>query len=82
MGLFRKHDPAILAEFERVYQDGKHETESQFLESLNGFTVMIEKSKDYSTNSKLLIYELLSQISNCSPSERNRYYKKLKKALK
>ncbi len=80
--MFGRQENEVVKEFRRVYEEGAHETESEFLESLNAFTVIIEKSRDYSTNSKLKIYELLSQISNCSSNERDRYAKKLIKVLK
>ncbi|MBQ9329258.1 MAG: hypothetical protein IJ225_12090 [Solobacterium sp.] len=81
MGLFRKHNNGIAPAFEKVMELGKRESESEFLDSLNLITVAVEKDDSYSVNEKLKIYELLSMIANCAPSQRTRYAKKLKRYL-
>ena len=63
MGLFRKHDPKIAAQFAEIIEQGTNQSESEFLDSLNVITRIVETDDSYSTNQKLAIYELLSQIS-------------------
>ena len=83
MPLFhRKHNSTALKTFQEVFEAGKNETESEFLDSLNEVVRVIEVDKSFTTNEKLHIYELLSQRSNCSPQERQHYAKKLSKALR
>ncbi len=82
MGLFGgNRDEAIRKRFEEIFEKGSTETESEFLDSLNEITTAVELSETYSTNRKLKIYELLSQLSNCSPKERHKYANKLMRAL-
>ncbi|MBR2825463.1 MAG: hypothetical protein IKE51_04300 [Solobacterium sp.] len=75
--LFGTKDEAIRKRFMEVFEQGSSVTESEFLDSLNEITTMVVKNETYSTNQKLKIYELLSQLSNCSPKERHKYAKKL-----
>lgn len=83
MPLFhRKHNGTALKTFQQVFEAGKNETESEFLDSLNEIVRVIEVDKSFTTNEKLHIYELLSQLSNCAPQERERYARKLSKALR
>ncbi len=83
MGLFHKaHKNGIAEAFDKVYAHGAHETESQFLDSLNLIVKAVELDQTCSTDEKLKIYELLSQLSNCGPDQRDRYAKKLRKVLK
>lgn len=82
MGLFKTHDNGILQQFEQIFEEGKNLGETEFLDKLNVVTQAVEKDRSYSTNEKLKIYELLSQICNCAPEDRERYAKKLSKALK
>ncbi len=83
MGLFHKaHQNGIAEAFDKVYAHGSHETESQFLDSLNLIVKAVELDQTYSTDEKLKIYELLSQLSNCGSDQRDRYAKKLRKVLK
>ena len=77
-----KRHPEIVKLFDEIVQRGSQETEDQFRIHLNDVVRMVELDKNYSTNSKLQIYELLSQLSNCTPKERERYAKKLRKVLK
>ena len=51
-------------------------------DSLNLIVKAVELDQTYSTDEKLKIYELLSQLSNCGPDQRDRYAKKLRKVLK
>lgn len=81
MGLFQKSNEEIRSKFEEVFNKGSQETESEFLDSLNAITTLVELEDSYSTNRKLKIYELLSQISNCSPKERHKYAKRLLRIL-
>ena len=82
MGLFHKHNNGIAEAFEKVMELGKRETESEFLDSLNVITRIVETDDSYSTNQKLAIYELLSQISNCQPEQRQKYARRLMRKLK
>jgi hypothetical protein len=83
MGLFHTdHNPEIPAQFDAIINAGTTETESQFLDSLNEIVKMVEVEDSYGTNAKLKIYELLSQLANCSPSERSKYAGKIRKLLK
>lgn len=77
MGLFRKHDQAILKSFEQIIQEGKSQTESEFLDNLNKVIRLLEVDQTFSTNEKLKIYELLSQLSNCAPKDRTKYANRL-----
>ena len=83
MGLFssKKHNPQIVKEFEALMVKGASESENEFLDSLNKITTAIEYDDSYSTNDKLKIYELISQISNCAASQRTKYAAQLKKKL-
>lgn len=82
MGLFKKHDGKIARAFQRIYEHGKESTESEFLDNLNLIIRAVETDDSYSTNEKLKIYELISQLSNCGPGERNKYALKLIRVLK
>lgn len=83
MGLFSaKHDPRVVERFEQIIEEGKNLDEIEFLDRLNIIVQMVEVDDSYSTNQKLKIYELLSQISNCFPEERAKYARKLVKVLK
>lgn len=82
MGLFRKHDKKIAEKFKEIMTQGTSQTESEFLDSLNIITRIVETDDTYSTNEKLKIYELLSMISNCAPAKRQKYAGKLYKLLK
>ncbi len=82
MGLFRKHDPKIAAQFAEIIEQGTNQSESEFLDSLNVITKIVETDDSYSTNQKLAIYELLSQISNCQPEQRQKYARRLMRKLK
>lgn len=79
--LFGARDEEIRKRFMEVFEQGSSETESEFLDSLNEITTMVVKNETYSTNQKLKIYELLSQLSNCSPKERHKYAKKIMNTL-
>ncbi|MBO7703378.1 MAG: hypothetical protein J6S26_02945 [Solobacterium sp.] len=81
MGLFHKHNNGIAPAFEKVMEHGKRETESQFLDSLNLIVNAVVEDDSYTINEKLKIYELLSLIANCSPSQRSRYAKRLIRVL-
>ena len=83
MGLFsKKSDRNIAKDFMSLFERGSEESENEFLDSLNAITTAVEEDGSYSTNDKLKIFELISQISNCSPVERTFYAKKLEKLLK
>ena len=73
---------SIAREFERVYEEGKNLTELAFLQKLNEIVIMVAKDDSFSTNEKLKIYELLSQICNCLPQERPKYASKLLSKLR
>jgi len=74
MGLFKKATIQVFAAaFDKVMEHGAKESESEFLDSLNLIVKAIEVDETYSTNEKLKIYELLSQLSNCEADERKRY---------
>ena len=79
--LFGARDEEIRKRFMEVFEQGSSETESEFLDSLNEITTMVVKNETYSTNQKLKIYELLSQLSNCSPKERHKYANKIMNTL-
>lgn len=81
MGFFHKHEATVAKAFKKVMEDGKTETESRFFEHLNEIVKMIETDKSYTTNEKLAIYELISQLSNCAPQERTHFAKKLIRIL-
>lgn len=83
MGLFSKHhDNGIAEQFQTLLQHATGMTETEFLDSMNIIIRAVEVDPSYSTNEKLKIYELISQISNCLPNERRKYAKKLLKALR
>jgi hypothetical protein len=82
MSLFHKHDGRIAQAFDEAFAQGRGESEREFIDSLNPIVVMVEEDAGYSTNEKLRIYELLSKMSNCTPEERPKYAKKLKRALR
>ena len=81
MGLFRKHNNGIARAFEKVMEHGTRETESEFLDSLNLIVNAVVEDDSYSINEKLRIYELLTMIANCAPSQRKKYAKKLTRVL-
>lgn len=81
MGLFRKHNNGIAAAFQKVMEHGRRETESEFLDSLNLIVNAVVEDESYTINEKLKIYELLSMIANCSPSQRARYARRLIRVL-
>lgn len=81
MGFFHQHEATIAKAFEKVMEAGKTETESRFFEHLNEIVKMVETDKSYTTNEKLAIYELISQLSNCAPPDRTRFAKKLLRIL-
>ncbi len=83
MGLFsKKHDPAVVESFLNIMEQGASLEEVEFLDRLNMIVCTVERDDTYSTNEKLKIYELLSQISNCFPEERAKYAKKLVRVLR
>ena len=83
MALFgKKHNPEILQLFDHIVKNGTHISEDEFRINLNDVTFLVEHDKTYSTDEKLKIYELISQMSNCTPGERGRYGRKLRKVLK
>ncbi|NCB33559.1 MAG: hypothetical protein EOM64_06710 [Erysipelotrichia bacterium] len=84
MGLFggMKHDEEILKQFDEFISQGASETEIKFLDSMNAIVKLVENEDSYSTNEKLKIYDLFSQLSNCSPTERVKYAAKVRKLLK
>lgn len=83
MGLFRKaHNNGLAAGFENMIRNGQNLSEMEFLDHLNEFTKQVIEDQTYSTDDRLAIYELLSQISNCSPADRMRYAKKMIRLLK
>ncbi|MCH4208296.1 MAG: hypothetical protein LKF79_08620 [Solobacterium sp.] len=78
----KKHNPDVVNQFDQMIIQGSSETEGQFLDSMNSIVKLVENEDSFSTNDKLKIYDLFSQLSNCSPSERTRYAKKVRKLLK
>ncbi len=83
MGLFgKKHNPEIIELFDHILKNGTHISEDEFRINMNDITYLVEHDKTYSTDEKLKIYELVSQISNCTPAERERYSRKLRRHLK
>lgn len=83
MGLFsKKHDGEVLERFDAILLQASSMTESEFLDSMNIIVCAVERDSTYKTNEKLKIYELISKISNCLPTERKSYAKKLRKALR
>lgn len=78
----KKHNPDVVNQFDQMITQGSSETEGQFLDSMNSIVKLVENEDSFSTNDKLKIYDLFSQLSNCSPSERTRYAKKVRKLLK
>ena len=83
MGLLggSKHDAEVQEQCDEIISQGASETESQFLDSMNTMVKLVENEDCYSTNDKLKIYDLFSQLSNCSPSERTKYAAKVRKLL-
>ncbi len=79
--MFGKKDPAVAAKFDEIFQQGMNQTESEFLDSLNIIVRMVEVNDVYGTNAKLKIYERLTQLANCSPADRHKYARKLRRAL-
>ncbi|MBQ9046898.1 MAG: hypothetical protein IJ120_03260 [Solobacterium sp.] len=81
MGLFHKRNPKINSRFRELFDNGVNETESEFLDSMNEVVRMVEYDTEYTTNDKLKIYELMSQLCNCSSSDRHKFARKLKRIL-
>ena len=73
---------AIAEKFHQIFARGGSENEMDFRDDLNGIVKDVELDDGYSTNQKLKIYELLSQIDNCMPDERQKYAKKIEKLLR
>ncbi|HAE17548.1 MAG: hypothetical protein IKF00_03095 [Solobacterium sp.] len=82
MAIGNKSRAEIVKVYDEIIANGLQETEDQFRASLNDVVRLVELEKSYSTNRKLDIYELLTQISNCTPKERERYGRKIRRLLK
>lgn len=82
MGLFHRHNNGLAKKFNEIFAQGSNETESEFLDSLNVITEAVIKDDSYRTNEKLKIYETLSKLSNCLPSDRPKYARRLTRLLK
>ena len=79
--MFGSRDKKTADKFEEIFQQGMNQSESEFLDSLNIIVRMVEVNDAYSTSRKLKIYERLTLLANCSPSDRYKYAKKLKRIL-
>ena len=79
--MFGKRDKNVADKFDEIFQQGMNQTESEFLDSLNIIVRMVEVNDVYSTNAKLNIYERLTQLANCSPADRHKYARKLRRIL-
>ncbi|MCR5372266.1 MAG: hypothetical protein K6E41_02235 [Solobacterium sp.] len=79
--MFGGKDKNVADRFEEIFQQGMNQSESEFLDSLNIIVRMVEVNDAYSTGKKLKIYERLTLLANCSPSDRYKYAKKLKRIL-
>lgn len=71
----------IRANFLENFESAKDFSEHDLNDKLNETMVEVEVNENYTTKEKLKIYELLSSLSNCEEKERNKFVKKLGKAL-
>ena len=77
-----KHNPENASSFlERLKGADKME-EADLLDALQPTILTVEKDDTYSTSAKLKIFSLITSLSNCAPKERNRFVKKIGKALR
>lgn len=77
----KKHNPDIQNEFEINMEGYEQFTEEDLVERLNPTILSVEKAENYSIKQRLQIFDLITQISNCSVRERKKFIKKLRKTL-
>lgn len=71
----------IRANFLENMEKAENLSEHDLNDRLNETMVEVEVNENYTTREKLKIYELLSSLSNCEARERNKFIRKLGKAL-
>ena len=77
-----KIDQAKVAEFTKSLENCKNYSEKELLDSLNPIILEVEKNDELSTKNKLAIYSMITNLSNCSEKEREKYARKLTRLLK
>lgn len=77
-----KHDPKNALKFETDLKDLDTMEEQVLLNHLNDTIVAVETDDTYTTKQKLNIYSLITSLSNSEGKQRNKFAKKIVKALR
>lgn len=77
-----KIDSSKVETFAKALENCETFNEKELLDSVKPIILEVEVNDDLSTRSKLAIFSMITNLSNCEEKERKKYAKKLIRLLK